>query len=197
MKAYVAQAEEVAAEGGAGPGAAGKPRKVFPAFEPRTTAMLPPNTFQGQVALVTGGGTGLGFGMAEMLSELGATVAICSRKQDVLDEAAEAIMAKTRGKVLPLAMDVRDPDAIADVFGKIEAEVGLPDVVINNACVLPRARPRPRWGSGEAVAFSRVARRASPATRRAAPATSSRPPSASRPTAGAPSLTLSSTAPPT
>lgn len=140
MKAYIAQAEEATA--GDGAGSTAKPRKVYPAFEARTTPMLPPNTFQGQVALVTGGGTGLGFGMAEMLSELGATVAICSRKQDVLDEAAEAIMKKTRGKVLPLAMDVRDPEAIADVFGKIEADVGLPDVIINNACVpVPPAPP--------------------------------------------------------
>ena len=41
--------------------------------------MLPPGTFQGKVAFVTGGGTGLGKGMVAKLSELGASVAICSR----------------------------------------------------------------------------------------------------------------------
>ena len=41
--------------------------------------MLPKNAFEGKVAFVTGGGTGLGKGMAMMLSELGASVAIASR----------------------------------------------------------------------------------------------------------------------
>ena len=41
--------------------------------------MLPPGSFQGKVAFVTGGGTGLGKGMVTKLSELGASVVICSR----------------------------------------------------------------------------------------------------------------------
>jgi len=41
--------------------------------------MLPPGSFKGKVAFVTGGGTGLGKGMVAKLSELGASVAICSR----------------------------------------------------------------------------------------------------------------------
>lgn len=51
------------------------------AFVPvRKTPMLPPGTFTGKIVLVTGGGTGLGKAMAMMLSSLGATVAISSRK---------------------------------------------------------------------------------------------------------------------
>ena len=46
----------------------------------RKTPMLPPGTFTGKIVLVTGGGTGLGKAMATMLSSLGATVAISSRK---------------------------------------------------------------------------------------------------------------------
>ena len=48
-------------------------------FTARKETMLPPDSFQGKVAFVTGGGTGLGKGMVTKLSELGATVAICSR----------------------------------------------------------------------------------------------------------------------
>ena len=50
--------------------------KYFPA---RTDCMLPKGTFDGKVAFVTGGGTGLGKGMVKMLSELGAKVVISSR----------------------------------------------------------------------------------------------------------------------
>ena len=48
----------------------------FPAVK---TPMLPPGTFEGKIAIVTGGGTGLGRGIVELLSALGAKVVICSR----------------------------------------------------------------------------------------------------------------------
>ena len=52
-------------------------RKQF--FLPKKTPMLPKDTFKGKVAFVTGGGTGLGAGIATVLSRLGAKVAIVSR----------------------------------------------------------------------------------------------------------------------
>ena len=54
-------------------------REMSSKFPPVTTPMLPANSFDGKVALITGGGTGLGKGMATMLSRLGATVAIAAR----------------------------------------------------------------------------------------------------------------------
>ena len=48
-------------------------------FTALKSTMLPPGSFQGNVAFVTGGGTGLGKGMVTKLSELGASVAICGR----------------------------------------------------------------------------------------------------------------------
>ena len=48
-------------------------------FTALKSTMLPPGSFQGKIAFVTGGGTGLGKGMVAKLSELGASVAICSR----------------------------------------------------------------------------------------------------------------------
>ena len=48
-------------------------------FPPRQDVMLPAGTFEGKVAFVTGGGTGLGKGMVKTLSSLGAKVAIMSR----------------------------------------------------------------------------------------------------------------------
>lgn len=75
MKGYI---EKLGGGGGGGSGsgsAAPKPKDEYvshPAFAANTKLMLPPGTFKGKVALVTGGGTGLGKGMATALSSLGA-----------------------------------------------------------------------------------------------------------------------------
>lgn len=104
------------------------------AFLPvKTSPMLPPATFDGKVALVTGGGTGLGFAMARQLSRLGATVAIMSRKQDVLDAAAKAISDETGKRVLAVASDVRDADGVKAAVDKVVAQAGVPDICMNNA----------------------------------------------------------------
>ena len=72
------------------------PYQKFPALK---TPMLPKGTFDGQVAFITGGGTGLGRGMATNLSTLGATVAITGRRLNVLEETAAEIEAQTGNKV--------------------------------------------------------------------------------------------------
>jgi 2,4-dienoyl-CoA reductase [(3E)-enoyl-CoA-producing], mitochondrial len=68
-------------------------------FKPVITPMLPPNTFKGHVAYITGGGTGLGKNMAKMLSSLGASVFITSRRENVLKETAAELTALTGNKV--------------------------------------------------------------------------------------------------
>jgi len=97
------------------------------------TPMLPDGCFKGKVAFITGGGTGLGKGMATMLSRLGADVAIASRRLPVLEQAASEITEATGGKVLPLQMDVRDVESVKSAIDRMESELGLPSVVINNA----------------------------------------------------------------
>ena len=69
------------------------------------------NLFSGKVALITGGGTGIGRGIAEALARHGADVAIVSRKQENLAAAAEQIAAATGRRCLPLVADVRQPEA--------------------------------------------------------------------------------------
>src|SRR3954471_12906912 len=72
----------------------------------------------GHVALVTGGGTGISRGIAHAFARFGADVCIISRKQDVLDRTAEELRAATGRRVLGIAADVRDPEAVARAVGK-------------------------------------------------------------------------------
>eukprot|EP01130_Rhizamoeba_saxonica_P010522 TRINITY_DN4312_c0_g1_i2.p1 TRINITY_DN4312_c0_g1~~TRINITY_DN4312_c0_g1_i2.p1 ORF type:complete len:212 (-),score=34.72 TRINITY_DN4312_c0_g1_i2:431-1066(-) len=95
--------------------------------------MLPQNCFKGKVALVTGGGTGLGKTMATKLSSLGANVLIGSRRKDVIEQSAAEISKSTGGEVIGLSLDVRDVDNIKAVIDHVEEKWGLPDIVINNA----------------------------------------------------------------
>ncbi|KAF7708816.1 2,4-dienoyl-CoA reductase, mitochondrial isoform X2 [Silurus meridionalis] len=103
-------------------------------FFPQTEGvMLPPGTFQNKVAFITGGGTGLGKGMATTLSALGAQCVIASRKLDVLKQTAEEISHQTGNKVHAVQCDVRDPGSVKAAVDQLVNDVGLPDVVINNA----------------------------------------------------------------
>ncbi|XP_048576396.1 2,4-dienoyl-CoA reductase [(3E)-enoyl-CoA-producing], mitochondrial [Nematostella vectensis] len=104
--------------------------KFFPA---RNDCMLPKDCFQGKTAFITGGGTGLGKGMTQMLSKLGATVVITSRKLDVLQKTADEISGETGNKVIAVAADVRDPEQVKAAVDECVAKSGLPDIVINNA----------------------------------------------------------------
>ena len=64
--------------------------------------MLKPDSFKNKTALVTGGGTGLGYGMSMKISSLGAKVAIASRKVETLNKAANEIEKKTGNKASKL-----------------------------------------------------------------------------------------------
>jgi 2,4-dienoyl-CoA reductase [(3E)-enoyl-CoA-producing], peroxisomal len=89
--------------------------------------------FSGRVALITGGGTGIGRGIAEALAHHGANVAIVSRKPENLNPAAEQIAAATGRRCLALAADVRQPEAVDSAVDRTIQELGRLDIVVNNA----------------------------------------------------------------
>ena len=95
-------------------------------------AALPAGTFNDQVVVVTGGGTGLGKAIATEFGRLGARVAIASRKPDHL-EAGLSALSDIGADVMAVACDIRDPDQIAKCFDEIEAQWQLPAVLVNNA----------------------------------------------------------------
>ncbi len=86
-----------------------------------------------KIVLVTGGGTGLGRSMAERFLELGAKVAIASRRQDVIETAAREMAQKFGGETYGVACDVRDPEAVKAMMDAVEANLGPIDVLLNNA----------------------------------------------------------------
>lgn len=95
--------------------------------------MLKENSLQNKVIIVTGGGTGLGKSMTKYFLQLGATVVITSRKEDVLKEAKIDLDAEGNGTIDYVVGDVRD---VADVNNTIETTIskyGKIDGLLNNA----------------------------------------------------------------
>jgi citronellol/citronellal dehydrogenase len=88
--------------------------------------------FAGEVALVSGGGSGLGRAIAIQLASLGARVAICGRRIERLEETAE-IIRKAGGTVTTHAMSIRDPDAVAQLITDVANAHGRIDHLVNNA----------------------------------------------------------------
>jgi NAD(P)-dependent dehydrogenase (short-subunit alcohol dehydrogenase family) len=80
--------------------------------------------------LITGGGTGLGRGMAERFLELGARVHICGRRQEVIAQTTRELSGK--GPIHGMICDVRDPDAVDAMIDSIWSEGPL-DILVNNA----------------------------------------------------------------
>lgn len=91
-----------------------------------------PDLLEGQVVLVTGGGTGIGRAVALLCARLGAKVAICGRTQDKLDAVAAFAKAR-RARMLAVPCNVREPDQVSALFEKVHAELGTVDVLVNNA----------------------------------------------------------------
>ncbi|MDP4551911.1 SDR family oxidoreductase [Alkalihalobacillus macyae] len=86
-----------------------------------------------KVAVVTGGGRGIGKTIALALSEAGATVAIVGRTKSVLDEAANEINRQTNRNVYTVVGDVTDEESINDVIKTIHHTIGAIHILVNNA----------------------------------------------------------------
>jgi citronellol/citronellal dehydrogenase len=99
---------------------------------PATTSPLRADATTGRVALVTGGGTGVGRATALELAATGAAVIICGRREAPL-RAAEAEIERAGGRCLAMPADVREPDQVARVVEAGLARFGAIDVLVNNA----------------------------------------------------------------
>lgn len=93
----------------------------------------PSTTGKGRIALVTGGGTGVGCGIAHALSSEGYTVVVTGRRADILEKAAAEMSAETGGTVRAVACDIGDPGKVEKLFDTIRADFGRLDLLVNNA----------------------------------------------------------------
>jgi citronellol/citronellal dehydrogenase len=90
---------------------------------------LTPDANLGKVALVTGGGTGIGRATAVELARTGAKVVVCGRRPDPL----EAVQAELGEDCLAVPTDVREPEEVAALVDRAVERFGRIDVLVNNA----------------------------------------------------------------
>jgi NAD(P)-dependent dehydrogenase (short-subunit alcohol dehydrogenase family) len=93
----------------------------------------------GQVAIVTGGGRGIGAGIALELAKRGASVALMGRTRVVLDECAQFVRSQTPARVSVHTGDVTDECSVEEVIDAVLAEHGHIDVLVNNAGIVDQA----------------------------------------------------------
>ena len=91
-----------------------------------------PDLFAGQVALITGGGSGIGRGIADLLAALGCHVVLASRKLERVAAAAAEIVG-AGGKASALAVDVRETERVRAMVAQVTDAFGRIDLLVNNA----------------------------------------------------------------
>ena len=97
-----------------------------------TSKIFRDDLLAGQVALVTGGGTGIGAAVARELGHLGATVCIASRKEAHIAPAAAGLSEELGREVTGLTVDIRDEGSTAELAKEIVARHGRLDILVNN-----------------------------------------------------------------
>ncbi|XXH01645.1 Vacuolar protein sorting-associated protein 74 [Hypoxylon texense] len=112
------------------------------------------------VAVVTGGGTGVGLMIAQTLAANGAKVYITGRRADVLETSASAHgsaekLGGSGGSIVPIVMDITSKESIKSVVAEITQKEGYLDLLVNNAGIfVDRTRAKPQDGPeafGEAM----------------------------------------------
>jgi 3-oxoacyl-[acyl-carrier protein] reductase len=96
--------------------------------------MTEDSSLKEHVAVVTGGGHGIGAGIASRLAQMGALTVICGRSQGPLDETAQAIT-QTGGRCQPVQCDVTSRQSVEALAARVQKEYGRLDILVNNAGV--------------------------------------------------------------
>jgi NAD(P)-dependent dehydrogenase (short-subunit alcohol dehydrogenase family) len=99
---------------------------------------------EGKVAIITGGGTGLGRAMAQALAREGASIVVSSRRVEPIEQTAQEV-SDLGGKGLAIAVDVTDSQQVNQMVERTLSEMGRIDILINNAGIVRGERSKPLW----------------------------------------------------
>uniref|UniRef100_A0A6F9DBE6 Peroxisomal 2,4-dienoyl-CoA reductase [(3E)-enoyl-CoA-producing] n=1 Tax=Phallusia mammillata TaxID=59560 RepID=A0A6F9DBE6_9ASCI len=92
-----------------------------------------PDLLKDKVAFITGGGSGIGFRITEVLMRHGCKTAIASRKIERVQEAAKKLESGTGGECAAFQVDVRQPETVEKTVNDILSHYGKIDILVNNA----------------------------------------------------------------
>ena len=105
---------------------------MTPPRSPDAIAALAPGSLDGRVALITGGGSGIGRATAEVLARMGAKVVVTGRREDALADTVSRIEA-AGGTASAYPCDIREPEAVDALLDQVlDAELRI-DLLVNNA----------------------------------------------------------------
>jgi len=115
---------------------------------------IPEFRLDGKVALVTGAGRGIGKGIAEVLAQAGADVAINSLTDKYVTPLAAELARSTGRRLVPLVADVTRPDDVSRAVARVIADLGRLDVLVNNLGDSIRSPLVPLPGASDAAGVS-------------------------------------------
>lgn len=102
---------------------------------------LPYFDLTGKVAIISGGATGIGNGIAEGLAEAGADIAIIARRTKVCEQACNKIKGRQGARAIAVRCDITDADSIAAMVDTVIETFGHIDILVNNAGVGGSEKP--------------------------------------------------------
>jgi 3-oxoacyl-[acyl-carrier protein] reductase len=94
-----------------------------------------PKKLQGQVAIITGGGRGIGAVTAELLARAGASVVVTARSEDEIENVAQRIR-RNGGKAVAVSADVSDVEQVEEVVEAALTQYDRVDILVNNAGII-------------------------------------------------------------